>query len=77
MVKQTAARSNAERDNSVVSSSGSPITFRKLYYWRIGWPSRHQLFRGLHRGNEREPRSSQELNMKSDELRELAFQQTR
>jgi hypothetical protein len=57
----------------VVFSFGRPIIFRKLYSWRIGWLSRHQLFVE----NEREPRSSQKLNMKSDELRDLAFHQTR
>ena len=65
---QTAARSNAERDDSVASSPGSPTIFEKLNSWR----TQARIVE-----NEREPRKSQELNMKSDELRDLAFQQTR
>ena len=65
---QTAARSDGERDDPVASSPGSPTIFEKLNSWR----TQARIVE-----NEREPRSSQELNMKSDELRDLAFQQTR
>jgi hypothetical protein len=54
--------------SSLASSSGSPTIFEKLNSWR----TQARIV-----GNEREPRKSQELNMKSDELRDLAFQQTR
>ena len=65
---QTAARSDGERDDPVASSPGSPTIFEKLNSWR----TQARIVE-----NEWEPRSSQELNMKSDELRDLAFQQTR
>jgi hypothetical protein len=76
---QTAARSNAERDDSVVSSFGSPTTFEKLYSWRVRMAAESSptFSRACIVENEREPRSFQKLNMKSDELRDLAFHQTR
>jgi hypothetical protein len=63
----------------VVSSFGSPTTFEKLYSWRVRMAAESSptFSRARIVENEREPRKSQELNMKSDELRDLAFQQTR
>jgi hypothetical protein len=63
----------------VVSSFGSPTAFEKLYSWRVRMAAESSptFSRACIVENEWEPRSSQELNMKSDELRDLAFQQTR
>ena len=57
---------------SETTQSPHPLVVRQFFGKLNSWRTQARIVE-----NEREPRSSQELNMKSDELRDLAFQQTR
>ena len=69
---QTAARSSAERDDSVVFSFGKLEIAKTLF---LAHSAGHVIANFSWKW--REPRSSQKLNMKSDEVRDLASHQTR